>query len=144
MAMDKQAELLHWLMEQTSLTQVELGQRLGISASLVSRLVSGERRLTLSMLRQIAATFGLSQTEVFARAGALEEPVTYEQESLRQDVRSAVEDDVEKLRTQLSALRDLRTALAWSLEDRASPQTIEKMARLVELELEYNKSIKEG
>ncbi len=142
--MDKQAELLHWLIEQTSLTQVELGHRLGISASLVSRLVRGERRLTLPMLRQIAATFGLSQTEVFARAGILEEPIVYEQASQCQEAPDVVENETERLRTQLSALRDLRAALTWSLEDRASPQMIEKLARLVELELEYNKSIKEG
>ena len=77
--MDEQAQFLQWLMEQTSLSQVELAQRLGISASLVSRLVGGERRLTLSMLRHIANVFDLPQSEVFTRAGVLQEPVLVEE-----------------------------------------------------------------
>ncbi|MBP7610718.1 MAG: helix-turn-helix transcriptional regulator [Steroidobacteraceae bacterium] len=144
--MDKQAEFLTWLMAQTSLSQVELAQRLGISASLVSRLLRGERRLTLAMLRQIASTFALPQTEVFSRVGVLEEPTILCNDSLQAPVAWPVseEDDVRVLQDQLNALRDPRRALAWSLEGKVPQRTIEKLTRLVELELEYHDNPKEG
>lgn len=71
----EQARLLQWLVEQTSLSQVELAQRLGSSASFVSPLVPGERRLTLGMLRQIAHVVARPQVEVVRHAGVLQEPV---------------------------------------------------------------------
>jgi len=141
---DNQIEFLLWLMTTTQLSQADLARKLGISASLMSRLLRGERRLTLPLLRHIAEVFDMPQAEVFARAGALDEPVVCDQGALQWKARDTAGDDVEQLRMQLSALRDLRTALAWSLEGKASPQMIEKLARLVELELEYNKTIREG
>ena len=148
--MDEQARFLQWLMERTSLTQVELAQRLGISASLVSRLVGGERRLTLTMLRHIAGVFGLSQSEVFTRAGVLQEPVLVEEDvaqyaSVQQQADAPeVEGETAALRAQLDDLRDPRKALAWSLTGKLPDRTIEKLMRLVELELEYHDSPKEG
>ena len=53
-------------------------------------------------------------------------------------------DDVRVLQDQLDALRDPRRALAWSLEGKVSQRTIEKLTRLVELELEYHDNPKEG
>lgn len=144
--MDEQAQFLQWLMEQTSLSQVELAQRLGISASLVSRLVGGERRLTLSMLRHIANVFDLPQPEVFRRAGVLQEPVLVEEavEQYAADAAPESEDQVLVLRSRLEDLRDPRKALAWSLAGKLPERTIEKLMRLVELELEYHESPKEG
>lgn len=148
--MDEQARFLQWLMEQTSLSQVELAQRLGISASLVSRLVKGERRLTLSMLRHIAAVFDLSQSEVFTRAGVLQEPVLVEEDVVQYapaQLRAAAPEGVDEassLRAQLEDLRDPRKALVWSLTGKLPERTIEKLMRLVELELEYHDSPKEG
>lgn len=144
--MDRQTEFLTWLMDRTSLSQVELAQRLGISASLVSRLLRGERRLTLATLRQIASTFGLPQSEVLSRAGVLEEPPIVCEDNLRVPVAFCTSqgDDVRVLQDQLDALRDARRALAWSLEGKVSQRTIEKLTRLVELELEYHDNPKEG
>lgn len=146
--MDEQARFLQWLMEQTSLSQVELAQRLGISASLVSRLVSGERRLTLGMLRQIAHVFGLPQTEVFQRAGVLQEPILVEEGPTPYAVAEmgAVDPEVEvaTLRSRLEELHDPHKALQWSLAGRLPERTIEKLMRLVELELEYQDNPKEG
>ena len=148
--MDEQARFLQWLMEQTSLSQVELAQRLGISASLVSRLVKGERRLTLSMLRHIAAVFDLSQSEVFTRAGVLQERVLVEEDVVQYapaELRAAPPestDALSSLQTQLEDLRDPRKALVWALEGKLPERTIEKLMRLVELELEYHDSPKEG
>jgi transcriptional regulator with XRE-family HTH domain len=148
--MDEQARFLQWLMEQTSLAQAELAQRLGISASLVSRLVGGERRLTLSMLRHIAGVFGLPQAEVFTRAGVLQEPVLVEEQAKRfapAGLRAATPqgaDETSSLRAQLEDLRDPRKALMWSLTGKLPERTIEKLMRLVELELEYHDSPKEG
>jgi len=148
--MDEQARFLQWLMEQTGLSQVELAQRLGISASLVSRLVSSERRLTLSLLRHIAAVFDLPQSEVFTRAGVLQEPVLVQEDAVHypaarlpvttpEGLREASE-----LRAKLEDLRDPRKALAWSLAGKLPERTIEKLARLVALELEYHDTPKEG
>jgi transcriptional regulator with XRE-family HTH domain len=144
--MDEQARFLQWLMEQTSLSQVELAQRLGISASLVSRLVNGERRLTLSMLRHIANVFDLPQSEVFTRAGVLQEPVLMEEaaEQYAAEASTESEDQVLTLRSRLEDLRDPRKALVWSLTGRLPERTIEKLMRLVELELEYHDNPKEG
>jgi transcriptional regulator with XRE-family HTH domain len=148
--MDEQARFLQWLMEQTSLSQVELAQRLGISASLVSRLVKGERRLTLSMLRHIAAVFDLPQSEVFTRAGVLQEPVLIEEDAVHYaaaELRAAPPesaDALSSLQAQLEDLRDPRKALVWSLTGKLPERTIEKLMRLVELELEYHDSPKEG
>lgn len=144
--MDEQAQFLQWLMEQMSLSQVELAQRLGISASLVSRLVGGERRLTLSMLRHIANVFDLPQPEVFRRAGVLQEPVLVEEAAEQYAAEAAPESEAEAaaLRAQLEDLRDPRKALAWSLAGKLPERTIEKLMRLVELELEYHDSPKEG
>ncbi|HWQ22143.1 MAG TPA: helix-turn-helix transcriptional regulator, partial [Clostridia bacterium] len=110
--MDEQAQFLQWLMEQMSLSQVELAQRLGISASLVSRLVGGERRLTLSMLRHIANVFDLPQPEVFRRAGVLQEPVLVEEAAEQYAAEAAPESEAEAaaLRAQLEDLRDPRKA----------------------------------
>jgi len=148
--MNEQARFLQWLMEQTSLTQVELAQRLGISASLVSRLVKGERRLTLSMLRHIAAVFDLPQAEVFTRAGVLQEPILVEEDAVRYvpaELRAATPEgagEASRLRAQVEDLRDPRKALVWSLTGKLPERTIEKLMRLVELELEYRDSPKEG
>lgn len=148
--MDEQARFLQWLMEQTSLSQVELAQRLGISASLVSRLVKGERRLTLSMLRHIAGVFDLPQSEVFTRAGVLQEPVLVEEDTVQYapvELRAAAPEGVgeaSNLQVQLEDLRDPRKALVWSLTGKLPERTIEKLMRLVELELEYHDSPKEG
>jgi transcriptional regulator with XRE-family HTH domain len=148
--MDEQARFLQWLMEQTSLSQVELAQRLGISASLVSRLVKGERRLTLSMLRHIANVFDLPQAEVFTRAGVLQEPVLVEEDAVHYaaaEVQVTLPDGtnaLSNLRAQLEDLRDPRKALVWSLTGRLPERTIEKLMRLVELELEYHDNPKEG
>ena len=148
--MDEQAQFLQWLMEQTHVTQVDLAGRLGISASLVSRLVRGERRLTLSMLRHIAEVFDLPQAEVFTRAGVLQRPLLTEESvacagagMLREPVQEA-ENETSRLRAQLEALRDPRKALAWSLDGKVPRRTIEKLARLVALELEYHDAPKEG
>jgi transcriptional regulator with XRE-family HTH domain len=144
--MDEQARFLQWLMEQTSLSQVELAQRLGISASLVSRLVGEERRLTLSMLRHIGNVFDLPQAEVFTRAGVLQEPILREEAAEQYAAEAAPESQTEAvaLRTQLEDLRDPRKALVWSLTGRLPERTIEKLMRLVELELEYHDNPKEG
>jgi transcriptional regulator with XRE-family HTH domain len=147
--MDEQERFLQWLMERTHLAQVELAGRLGISASLVSRLVRGERRLTLSMLRHIADVFELPQAEVFARAGVLQRPLVEESLAcadagmLREPIQEA-EDEPSRLRAQLEGLRDPRKALMWSLEGKVPERTIEKLVRLVELELEYHDTPKEG
>jgi transcriptional regulator with XRE-family HTH domain len=148
--MNEQARFLQWLMEQTSLSQVELAQRLGISASLVSRLVGGERRLTLSMLQHIAAVFDLSQAEVFTRAGVLQEPILVEEDVVHYAVAEVQAtppesaDALSSLQAQLEDLRDPRKALVWSLMGKLPERTIEKLMRLVELELEYHDSPKEG
>ena len=148
--MDEQARFLQWLMEQTSLSQVELAQRLGISASLVSRLVKGERRLTLSMLRHIAGVFDLPQSEVFTRAGVLQEPILVEEDAVQYapvELRAAPPesaDALSSLQAQLEDLRDPRKALVWALTGRLPERTIEKLMLLVELELEYRDSPKEG
>ena len=148
--MDEQARFLQWLMEQTSLSQVELAQRLGISASLVSRLVKSERRLTLSMLRHISAVFDLSQSEVFTRAGVLQEPVLVEEDVAQYavaEVQATLPDStyaLSSLRAQLEDLRDPRKALVWALTGKLPERTIEKLMLLVELELEYRDSPKEG
>jgi len=148
--MDEQARFLQWLMEQTSLSQVELAGRLDISASLVSRLVRGERRLTLSMLRNIADVFGLAEAEVFTRAGVLHQSLLMDESVacaeagvLREPVQESA-DETSRLRAQLEDLRDPRKALAWSLAGKVPRRTIEKLARLVALELEYHDTPKEG
>jgi len=148
--MDEQARFLQWLMEQTSLSQVELAGRLGISASLVSRLVRGERRLTLSMLRNIADVFGLAEAEVFTRAGVLQQSLLMDESvacaeagALQEPVQETA-DETSRLRAQLEDLRDPRKALAWSLAGKVPRRTIEKLARLVALELEYHDTPKEG
>jgi len=68
---DNQIEFLLWLMTTTQLSQADLARKLGISTSLMSRLLRGERRLTLPLLRHIAEVFEMPQTEVFERAGVL-------------------------------------------------------------------------
>lgn len=142
--MDEQAQFVQWLMEQTKLSQVELAQRLGISASLVSRLVSGERRLTLGMMRHIAEVFGLPQSEVLARVGVLETSTPAEQSVACLLEAPEEMGEAGRLRAQLESLRDPRSALMWSLTGKLPQRTIEKLVRLVELELEFHDNPREG
>jgi hypothetical protein len=56
----------------------------------------------------------------------------------------APEAEVAALRSQLEELRDPHKALQWSLAGKLPERTIEKLMRLVELELEYQGNPKEG
>jgi hypothetical protein len=74
----------------------------------------------------------MEESVACADAGMLREPVPQE------------ENETSRLRAQLEDLRDPRKALAWSLAGKVSQRTIDKVVRLVELELEYHDAPKEG
>lgn len=62
----------HWLRQQRTvrgLSQSELAERLGTSASFLSRVESGEKRLSLNLSQQIANILGLDPLVVQLRAG---------------------------------------------------------------------------
>lgn len=140
--MDDQIAFLMWLMMTTQLSQADLARKLGISTSLMSRLLRGERRLTLPLLRHIAEVFEMPQTEVFERAGVLQtETAPVMAAVIYEDAGEA--DQVAALQKQLEDLRDPAKALAWSLQGRLPERTIEKLQHMVELELKYQDVPKE-
>ncbi|MCW2277549.1 helix-turn-helix transcriptional regulator [Heliophilum fasciatum] len=67
--MNNHSELIHWLLQDTGLTQVEMAKRLGVSTSLISRIAKSERKLTVSLLQKIALEFDLSLEMLYTRAG---------------------------------------------------------------------------
>ena len=139
--MDDQIAFLVWLLTTTQLSQADLARKLGISTSLMSRLVRGERRLTLPLLRRIAEVFGLPETEVFERAGVLQTSLLMAPAMVDEDT---ADDRVAALQKQLEDLRDPAKALAWSLQGKLPDRSIEKLQHMVELELKYQDLPKEG
>ena len=57
--------------EATPWSQVELGERVSISASLIARFESGEREPAMIVLCALRDTFGLSWAEFFVGLGPL-------------------------------------------------------------------------
>ena len=139
--MDNQIAFLVWLLTRTQLSQADLARKLGISTSLMSRLLRGERRLTLPLLRRIAEVFGLPETEVFGRAGVLQTSLLMAPAMVDEDT---ADDRVAALQKQLEDLRDPAKALAWSLQGKLPDRSIEKLQHMVELELKYQDLPKEG
>lgn len=139
--MDDQIAFLVWLLTTTQLSQADLARKLGISTSLMSRLLRGERRLTLPLLRRIAEVFGLPETEVFERAGVLQTSLLMAPAMVDEDT---ADDRVAALQKQLEDLRDPANALAWSLQGKLPDRSIEKLQHMVELELKYQDLPKEG
>lgn len=139
--MDDQIAFLVWLLTTTQLSQADLARKLGISTSLMSRLLRGERRLTLPLLRRIAEVFGLPETEVFERAGVLQTSLLMAPAMVDEDT---ADDRVAALQKQLEDLRDPAKALAWSLQGKLPDRSIEKLQHMVELELKYQDLPKEG
>ena len=139
--MDDQIAFLVWLLTTTQLSQADLARKLGISTSLMSRLLRGERRLTLPLLRRIAEVFGLPETEVFERAGVLQTSLLMAPAMVDEDT---ADDRVAALQKQLEDLRDPAKALVWSLQGKLPDRSIEKLQHMVELELKYQDLPKEG
>ena len=139
--MDDQIAFLVWLLTTTQLSQADLARKLGISTSLMSRLLRGERRLTLPLLRRIAEVFGLPETEVFERAGVLQTSLLMAPAMVDEDT---ADDRVAALQKQLEDLRDPAKALAWSLQGKLHDRSIETLQHMVELELKYQDLPKEG
>ena len=139
--MDDQIAFLVWLLTTTQLSQADLARKLGISTSLMSRLLRGERRLTLALLRRIAEVFGLPEAEVFGRAGVLQTSPLMAPAMVDEDT---ADDRGAALQKQLEDLRDPANALAWSLQGKLPDRSIEKLQHMVELELKYQDLPKEG
>jgi len=84
------------------------------------------------------------------RARAKRQGILVEEDAVRYvpaELRAATPEgagEASRLRAQLEDLRDPRKALVWSLTGKLPERTIEKLMRLVELELEYRDSPKEG
>lgn len=122
----EQAEFIRWLLDVTGLSRTELAAYLGISPSLVSRIAKGERNLRLSLLQQIAERFRIPLEKVYEKAGILStEKINWE----------AKARDLEDL---LLQLKNPQHALEYSLTGRLPPKTIEKLWRMIELELEFS------
>lgn len=121
----EQAEFVRWLLDITGLSRAELAAYLGISPSLISRIAKGERSLRLSLLQQIAERFRIPLEKVYEKAGILST------EKIDWEVRAKELEDL------LLQLKNPRHALEYSLTGRLSPKDIEKMCRIIELELEF-------
>jgi transcriptional regulator with XRE-family HTH domain len=52
--------------EQTGLTQIELAERVGCDQSVISRIESGQRALTLDRLKSIAKALGVPLAQLLA------------------------------------------------------------------------------
>jgi transcriptional regulator with XRE-family HTH domain len=61
--------LLRQLRREGGLTQVEVGKRLGVPQSFVSKYESGERRLDVIELRHVAEAIGTTLEFVVSRLG---------------------------------------------------------------------------
>jgi transcriptional regulator with XRE-family HTH domain len=62
------------LREEANLTQKELAQRAGISASWLSRIESGDYDPTWSSMRKVATGLGVSMETLAELAGDYDEP----------------------------------------------------------------------
>lgn len=63
----KMAQVLRGARAASGLTQVELAERLGVAQSFVSKYESGERRLDLLELREVAAALNVSPADLIAQ-----------------------------------------------------------------------------
>ena len=125
----EQAEFIRWLLDVTGLSRAELAEYLGISPSLVSRIAKGERNLRLSLLQQVAERFRIPLEKVYEKAGILStEKINWEAKA-------------KELEDLLLKLKNPHHALEYSLEGRLPPKTIEKLWRVIELELEFSDSV---
>lgn len=66
------AEILRAAYSEQSLTQAALGARIGVTQSQMSKLLRGERTLSLDQLEVVCFELGLSPGEVVLAAEALE------------------------------------------------------------------------
>lgn len=132
--MSQGGSFIQWLCETSGLTQKELAARLEVSASLITRIIKGERHLTLELLRAISREFRLPLHLVYERAGILDSAASFQETVISQ----ALVDTHPPPGSLLVQLKNPRFALQYCLSGRLDNETIDKLADIVELELRYS------
>lgn len=138
--MDENMNFVEWLEQMSGDKAVDIARRLDVSPTLLSLIRRGERQVSRKFADKVAAAYGIDMHMVYERAGLQYRPLEAKKED-EQIVHGADDarqkQDSRQLQEQLTRLRDYRAALAYSLEGRLSPQTIEKLQKMVALELQY-------
>ena len=146
-----------WLREVTGLTQNEIAEKLGVSASLISKIAKGERGTSVEFLKKVAAKFQLPLETVYEKAGLLDErdeysyynPFLLERNTLKSYEPAVLYSKsyneeldyprkIKELEEKLYKLRNPRYALEYSLQGKLPLKVIEKLIKIVELEIRYH------
>ena len=149
--------IILWLREVSGLTQNEIAEKLGVSASLISKIAKGERGTSVEFLKKVAAKFQLPLETVYEKAGLLEEKDEYthynpflressSDKNYEPEVKNSLSNGrdfdclqkLKELEEKLYKLRNPRYALEYSLQGKLPPKVIEKLIKIVELEIRYH------
>ena len=122
-------EFIEWLESVTGQPRRDIAGRLDVSPSLLTLVSKELRPVTIRLADKVADSLGLERSLVYEHAGLSFIPRS-------ETVNSCCEDTIQ-LRMELAKLKNPRFALAYCLGERLDERTIEKLGRIIELELEY-------
>ena len=138
--MDTIQNFVAWLEELSGDKAVDIARRLDVSPTLLSLVRRGDRQVSKKLADKVAAVYGIEVNLIYERAGFTfrqreDEAITSGQDEDSETGKPAAEYCL--LKAQLARLRDYRAVLAYSLEGRLPAQTIEKLQKIVALEIQY-------
>lgn len=122
-------EFVEWLESVTGQSRRDIAGRLDVSPSLLTLVSKEARPVTIRLANKIADSLGLERSLVYEHAGLNFIP--------RPETKTSCCEDSAQLRMELAKLKNPRYALAYCLGRRLDERMIEKLARMIELELEY-------
>ena len=139
--MESLQNFVEWLETITGDKAVYISRRLNVSPTLLSLIRRGERPVSRRMADKISEVYGLDSALVYERAGFSFRPlasgpgVSIDEEVTDVD-RLAAEN--RQLKERLAGLKDYRTAVAYALTGRLPAASLEKLKKIIALEIEYS------
>ena len=122
-------EFVRWLEEVTGQTRRDIASRLDVSPSLLTLIAKDMRPVTLRLADKVADILSLERAIVYEHAGLPFAPKSV--------ITNDDQDELSFLRYEMARLKNPRNALMYSLSGRLDERVIHKLARMIELELEY-------
>lgn len=139
--MESLQNFVEWLETITGDKAVYISRRLNVSPTLLSLIRRGERPVSRRMADKISEVYGIDSALVYERAGFSFRPlasgpgVSIDEEVTDVD-RLAAEN--RQLKERLAGLKDYRAAVAYALTGRLPTASLEKLKKIIALEIEYS------
>ena len=131
-----------WLEALTGESRTRLARRLGVSPTLLSMVANGQRPVTPHLADAAAQQLSLDRQMVYQKAGLPYPPPAELTEApppdLPEPAAPEAGGDLARLQETLNLLRNPDYALEYALAGRLPARSIEKLKRIVALELEYS------